>query len=320
MSGNNGKEIEIAQLADGDYCGEQALLHEATRGATVRAAIPTKTLVLDQKTFKKVIEENEIRFATRDAKRNAISAELLETTKSNQTNTDNEKTPSLKNWLLQSVSDNILFTNLDDTQKGTVVDQMYKMSLKKDEFLIRQGEEGNAFYVVESGSFVITVKDVGQVDTLESGKCVGELALLYNAPRAASVQASMNSVVWAVERSAFRKALMDVHKESSDRNIEFLKKCELLRPLLSTELAWVDQALEEMTFKANEIIFKKGEPGERFYIVKTGIANGKAKDGTEFKLQPGSFFGERALLTNEARAATITAESMLFFFYFNFVF
>ncbi len=44
------------------------------------------------------------------------------------------------------------------------------------------------FKVVEKGGFVITVKDVGQVDSLKGGQCVGELALLYNAPRAASVQ------------------------------------------------------------------------------------------------------------------------------------
>jgi len=122
---------------------------------------------------------------------------------------------------------------------------MYHKTASSGEFLIRQGEEGNTFYVVESGKFVITVKDVGQVDTLTRGRCVGELALLYNAPRAASVQAISDGEVWAVDRGAFRKALMDVQIKSSDRNIEFLKKCELLRPCLSSELVLIDHFPEK---------------------------------------------------------------------------
>jgi len=221
------KEVEIALLEDGDYCGEQALLQSATRGATVRAISSTRCFVLKQKAFKDIMQENQIRFANRDAKRNAISAELLENIKNNEDEEKVEsatKSDSLKQWLLASVSENILFSHLDDPQKEIVIEHMYHKTASSGEFLIRQGEEGNTFYVVESGEFVITVKDVGQVDTLTRGRCVGELALLYNAPRAASVQAISDGEVWAVDRGAFRKALMDVQIKSSDRNIEFLKK------------------------------------------------------------------------------------------------
>ncbi len=52
---------------------------------------------------------------------------------------------------------------------------------------------------------------MGVVDTIKKGKCVGELALLYNAPRAASVKETEDSVLWG----AFKKALMDTHKRAS---------------------------------------------------------------------------------------------------------
>merc|ERR1711991_1173781 len=105
------------------------------------------------------------------------------------------------------------------------------------------------------------------------------LALLYNAPRAASVKCT-----------------------STDGG-------ELLQPLLSSELQLVDQALELKCFNKDEIIFKLGDEGDRFYIIKSGKIEGKAKDGSTFNLSDGAFFGERALLTNEPRAATITAVS-----------
>merc|ERR1740129_1877531 len=73
---DDGNEVEIAQLNEGDYCGEQALLKECSRGATVRAICDSRCLVLNQSTFREITEENNILFAKRDAKRNAISAEM----------------------------------------------------------------------------------------------------------------------------------------------------------------------------------------------------------------------------------------------------
>jgi len=61
-----------------DYCGEQALLSDARRGATVVATVDTTCLVLNQAAFQKILKDSNVRFAKRDAKRNAISAELLE--------------------------------------------------------------------------------------------------------------------------------------------------------------------------------------------------------------------------------------------------
>jgi len=333
VANDSGNEVEIAQLSQGDYCGEQALLQRATRGATVRAMCDTKCLVLDQESFQQIADENKIRFAKRDAKRNAISAERVVAAQQRQRDGDEEakggddghhseeekgggvgakQRPSAATveWLLASVDSNILFSHLDSEQRLIVCSEMYRVAVQEGECLIQQGEEGNTFYVVEEGELVITVKDVGQVDTLTKGCCVGELALLYNAPRAATVQCSSGpATVWCVDRGSFRKALMEVHTASSDENLRLLRKCELLAPLLSSELSLIDQALEMKVFSENECIFKMGDDGDRFYIVKSGEVAGTAKDGSTFSLTVGGFFGERALLTNEPRAATLTAKS-----------
>jgi len=336
VSNDSGDEVEIAQLSQGDYCGEQALLKKATRGATVRAMVDTKCLVLGQKDFQEIANEHKIRFAKRDAKRNAISAERVvaardkaaqdgdgkedddaeakgdEKKNDDKVNGKGKVSPSAETieWLLKCVADNILFSHLDSEQRLVVCSEMYRVSVAEQENLIEQGEEGNTFYVVEEGELVITVKDVGQVDTLTAGRCVGELALLYNAPRAATVQCSKGpAVVWCVDRGSFRKALMEVHTASTDENLRLLRKCELLAPLLSSELQLIDQALEMKVFAENECIFKLGDEGDRFYIVKSGEVAGEAKDGTTFSLTVGGFFGERALLTNEPRAATLTAKT-----------
>merc|ERR1719336_2997447 len=87
----NGTNTEISQLHDHDYCGEQALLKDARRTATVQAICETKCLVLGQNAFKEIIEKNNIRFANRDAKRNAISAEIMRQNNAEQKSSDSDE-------------------------------------------------------------------------------------------------------------------------------------------------------------------------------------------------------------------------------------
>ena len=68
------------------------------------------------------------------------------------------------------------------------------------------GQRGDYFYIIETGSFEVLVNGL-VVSTLENGKSFGELALLYNTPRAATVQAVTQSVVFALGRDTFRNTL-----------------------------------------------------------------------------------------------------------------
>ena len=92
--------------------------------------------------------------------------------------------------------------------------------MAKGDIVIKQGDEGDNFYVVDSGTFDI-YQDVPAEDGAEGGPTVhkalgrvghlgsfGELALLYNCPRKATVQAAEDSVLWALDRLTFRHILV----------------------------------------------------------------------------------------------------------------
>jgi len=305
---NTGEETEaVAKLCKGDYCGEHALMSEEKRNATIKATCPTTCLVLNRAGFQDLLG-NKVRFAKREAKRRAIATENLD----NFEIDENKETPKQAEieWLVKCVHENILFERLSADQQKTVVKHMYKEKVPEKHKLIEQGSEGNKFYVVESGEFDIHVESVGFVEGLTRGSCTGELALMYDAPRAATVTSKTEAVVWVMERRTFRKALMNHNKAQTHQNIEFLKRVELLQPLLSSEISLVDQALQEQTFNKGDVIFKQGQAGDNFYILLKGACKGERVkgDGTVevFDLAIGNFFGERALLTDENRAATIS--------------
>ena len=95
---------------------------------------------------------------------------------------------------LQGVAKNcLLFKTLDDSQLIEVIDAMFEKKVESGEFLIREGDDGDFFYIIEEGTYNAMKEDKETkedkvVFTYVNEGNFGELALLYNMPRAASVQ------------------------------------------------------------------------------------------------------------------------------------
>lgn len=85
----------------------------------------------------------------------------------------------------------------------------------------------------------------------------------------------------------------------------------VLDSLLTNERRAVAEALDEVIYKEGDVIVEQGEDGDTFYIIKRGeaIVYKSLTNGSKVKevarLTSGAFFGERALVKNEKRAATV---------------
>jgi hypothetical protein len=89
--------------------------------------------------------------------------------------------------------------------------------------LIRQGDVGDRFYVVDAGAFEI-VRDGARIDTASEGGYFGEIALLHDVPRTATVRAIADGAVWALDQEEFLatvtglpQAARAAHKISAER-------------------------------------------------------------------------------------------------------
>jgi len=190
---------------------------------------------------------------------------------------------------------------------------MYRSEVKKGVSAITQGEWGDNLYVVESGEFHVFVNG-NKVATRAKGSLFGELALMYNSPRAATVTAVEDSVVWVVDRFTFRRIVTDLSEKKFSLYVAFLKNVQLLAPLAEYERRKIAEALEEVSYPAGHTIFRQGDEGDTMFLIHSGsvVCTKKTEEGKEeelCRLGSGEYFGERALMKNEARAATVTTKT-----------
>lgn len=94
-----------------------------------------------------------------------------------------------------------MFDTLNPVDTKSIIDAIVPTQKKSGEVIIKQGDDGDNFYVVESGVLTCTKKfKADQDDTFLKeyvpGESFGELALLYNAPRAATIVAKTDVTLW----------------------------------------------------------------------------------------------------------------------------
>merc|ERR1719473_1896761 len=102
---------------------------------------------------------------------------------------------------------------------NTVIMAMKEKICEPGDRVIKQGEDGECLYVIETGVMdvykVIDGTDK-KVKTCTVGDAFGELALLYNCPRAASVETREKCTVWELDRESFNNIVKDAAAKKRD--------------------------------------------------------------------------------------------------------
>jgi cAMP-dependent protein kinase regulator len=221
------------------------------------------------------------------------------------------KTDANVKFLDEALGENFIFSDLCKKERNMLIDAMQKQEAKEGEVIIKQGDVGDYFYVCESGILNYVV-DGNNVGNCSAGGSFGELALLYDAPRAATCTASTEVQLWKVDQTTFRHLIARNAKGEQSDITSLVSKIPLLQDMDGALVSKFAQVLTTVKFSEGELIVKKGDVGEVFYIVNEGqvkvhdIGMGDSKFVDQI-LKGGDWFGERALMTGEPRAANVTA-------------
>jgi len=221
------------------------------------------------------------------------------------------KTDEQKERLKNCLTKSFLFSTLEDQDMTIVIGAMKEVNAEPKTRVINQGDQGDFLFVIESGRLDCSIKIDGAdkvVKTCESGDVFGELALLYNCPRAASVEAQEKCVLWQLDRDTFNNIVKEAAQKKRQRYDTFLAKVPLLASMDAYERSQLADALKPEAFPDGGAICKQGDVGNKFYIIEEGEAVATKGGAQVMSYSSGDYFGELALIRNQPRAATVTAK------------
>ena len=259
-------------------------------------------------------------------RRTSVSAESMDPSKmkAQMANiTSIEKEPEVYENLMKVVGKSPLLRMLDAQQKDKIVKAFSGPLMKQpDEDVITQGDIGETFYLLESGEVDVYKKkadaDEIKVHTYKSGDAFGELALMYNAPRAATCRVGKGgeAKLWALDRVSFKVIVVAAAMLKRETYQGFLDKVSILSELNDGERQTLADSLAEEKYEDGATICTQGEEGNYFYIIKDGeavctVTDAQGESKEVAVLQTGGYFGEIALMTSKPRQATVKAKGPL---------
>ncbi|KAH8297191.1 hypothetical protein KR044_006239 [Drosophila immigrans] len=243
------------------------------------------------------------------------------------------KTDEQRARLVESVKNVLLFRSLEKEQMNQVLDAMFERKVQPGDFIICQGDDGDNFYVIESGVYKVYINDK-HISTYNHTGLFGELALLYNMPRAATVQAETSGLLWAMDRQTFRRILLKSAFKKRKMYEELLNSVPMLKALQNYERMNLADALVSKSYDNGDRIIKQGmllnsrnppalyanvfchvphigDAADGMYFIEEGTVSVRMdQDDSEIeisKLGKGQYFGELALVTHRPRAASVYA-------------
>lgn len=220
--------------------------------------------------------------------------------------------------IYSKINQNLLFKNLNQEDKKIIVDAMSEHKFNLGENVITQGDSGDCFYIVDEGELdCFKVFELGSnpiyLKTYFKGEGFGELALLYNAPRAATIKARSNSILFKLDRGTFNHVITENTIKKRKRYSELIKSIELLDSLDPYEQQLLIDAFQEIKVEKGDYVIRQGDEGNVFYFVENGEAvalkkdNNTAIENEVFRYSRGAYFGEIALLNKVKRQASVKA-------------
>ena len=187
-----------------------------------------------------------------------------------------EKTPVELMRIGKMLENNFLFSNIDVDDRDKLFKVIKKVELKAGHEVIKEGDMGDAMYVIDSGEFEVykLLDEVGEngqkaqrtnklVFTYTTpGATFGELSLMYGKARAATVIASTDGVLWSINKAAFRSSLV----KKRHGVLDHLSEISLFTSQRKTNLQRLSQESVMESFKEDEVVVSSELNNESWVI------------------------------------------------------
>ena len=214
-----------------------------------------------------------------------------------------------------------LFSDLPKNAFIQLMEQMKMRSVLPEEAIIREGEVDDSMFIISSGRVKVTKTSEAGTELvlarLTDGAFFGEMALLSESPRTASVIAEEETLLFQVSRDILGQVIKNFPSVSNimlkfyrQRLLANLMNTSMMfRPLDVTQRKALIEKFKSREVPANEKLLEEGQPGDGLYMLLTGRAEVSRKIEGQRKvlahLKEGDVFGEMSLLQNQPVTANV---------------
>jgi CRP-like cAMP-binding protein len=207
--------------------------------------------------------------------------------------------PIAKSLIISALSKNYLFNDLSLFELERLLKRIKFCVAEENNYIFHQGSTGSYFYIINSGRVEILV-DGKSRGILNQEDCFGELALLSDSIRRASVKALCKSSFWVISRRAFLAALKDLFKKNYDNFRKIISESVFFRNFSDAQIDAISRLSVKGSYQDKEVIIREGVVEKMLFLLKRGCV--VFRKGSEEFLRisnSGEMFGEDMILTGE---------------------
>ena len=169
-------------------------------------------------------------------------------------------------FLLDSIKSSSFFSHTNLHQRSQLISAMQKKSFYPNDEIIQEGTVGTHLYILVQGSCAVSNKEQGHLAVIDRPQSVfGELALLYNCNRTASIRALSEVTVYQLERKYYQGIVQSVGAAQDEEKFNLLKTVPILSDLPEKNLRKICDCLEDDRFEPGDCIIRQGSKGDTFY-------------------------------------------------------
>jgi len=194
-----------------------------------------------------------------------------------------EKTQAQLEEMMPLLKGNFLIKSLSDDEVKKIAGAMKPESFKKDDTIIRYGDQGKEYYILARGCVKVILYNNGTdpkdpeleqkimlTKEMKPGVGFGELALLYNDKRSASIVAQEDCQTYTLDGAIFKAMMVKASIQQRTMKAGFLDQMKIFTNLDRFQKLKLIDALTTKSYKDGEIIFNEGDEGKEFYIIEKG--------------------------------------------------
>jgi CRP-like cAMP-binding protein len=210
-----------------------------------------------------------------------------------------------------------LFAGMPSDALQALVANLQLISLEPGEVLFREGDPGDALYVIVEGE--VSVQNEGpprvEMSRLGAGAFIGEVALMTDQPRSATVVCLQDAELLRIDRHTLGRVLANhgdvlraVLRFVRDRLVDrWMRTSPLFRPFNDAERVELAGKFKFLEIDAGTVLLGAGERPDGLYIVLAGQFLVLRNQSAVAQLGPGDLIGETALLSGGAFKSDVVA-------------